>query len=119
MLRRALLEENCDPIPRVANPAREFLELSFQNLVISLLHHFGNARLERDQATGDRVRDKIDIAHTKLAAFAKIGFRLHRIEKLLKVVDQLGCKPDPSRVAHNGKQPFARPRVVEPLNGRS
>src|SRR5213076_2146808 len=80
MLRRTLLEENRDPVTGIANPAREFLELRFQNFVIGTFHIFGDARLERDQPAGDRVRDKVDIAHPKLAASAKIGVRFHRIE---------------------------------------
>src|SRR5205807_3023233 len=119
VLRRALFEEYRDPFARVVNSAAKFLQLGFQNFVICAFHYFGNARLERDQSTGNRILDKIDIAHAELATFSKIRFRFYRVEEFLQVVDQLGRKAHPGGIAHDGEESFSRSWVVEPLDGRS
>src|SRR5439155_5945186 len=72
VLRRALLQKNGNAVPCVADAAPKFLQLRFQNFVIGAFHHFGNTRLKRGQAASDPIRNEIDIADAKLAAFAKI-----------------------------------------------
>ncbi len=75
--------------------------------------------MKRGQAASDRVRNKIDIAHAKFAAFFEIAFRFDCAEKLLCIVHQISREPYSLRVAHDGEEPFARARVIEPLDCRS
>ena len=72
MFRRALLQKNGNAIARAADAPAEFLQFGFQNFVISAFDHLGDTRLKRSQPASDRVRNKINIADAKLAAFAKI-----------------------------------------------
>src|ERR1043166_4046371 len=117
--RRAVLEKNGDTIARVADAAAELLELGLEEFVIGAFDDFGDARLERGQAARDRVRDKIDIAHPEFAAFAEIGFLFDRAEKFVDIIDELGGKPHALCITHHREEPFAGPRVIEPLDCRS
>src|SRR4029077_13900869 len=69
---RALLEKNGNAVSSVADAPPEFLELRLQNFVIGTFHRLGYTRLKHSQSTRNRIRNKIDIADTKLAAFTKI-----------------------------------------------
>src|SRR5206468_2786248 len=115
VLGRALLEKNGNAVPCVADAPPEFLQLRLQNFVIGAFHRLGYTRLKHSQSTCDRIRNKIDIADTKLAAFTKIRSRFDRGEKFIDVINQFRREPDTDRIADYGEQSFARPRIIEPL----
>src|SRR6266545_3788764 len=119
MFWRALLQENRNAVSRIANAPAELLQLRFQYFVVGAFNDVGNARLKRGQPRSDRVGDKFDIAHPKLAAFAKIRFRLDCGKKFINVIDQFRRESDANRIAHYGEKSFARARIVEPLDRRS
>ncbi len=119
MLWRALLQENRNAVSRIANAPAELLQLRFQYFVVGAFNNVGDARLKRGQPGGNRVGNKFDIAHPKLAAFAKIRFRLDCGKKLINVIDQFRRESHASRIAHYGEKTFASTRIVKPLDRRS
>src|SRR6478672_1660054 len=119
MLWCALLQENRNAVSRIANAPAELLQFRFQYFVVGAFNDVGNARLKRGQPRCNRVGDKFDIAHPKLAAFAKIRFQLDSGKKLVNVIDQFRREPHANRIAHHGEKSFARARIVEPLDRRS
>jgi hypothetical protein len=119
MLWRALLQENRNAVARIANAPAELLQLRFQYFVVGAFNDVGNARLKRGQPRGNRVGNKFDIAHPKLAAFAKIRFRLDCGKKFVNVIDQFRRESHANCIAHHGEKTFAGARIVEPLDRRS
>src|SRR6266550_3364500 len=119
MFWRALLQENRNAVSRIANAPAELLQLRFQNFVIGTFNNVGYARLKRGQPRGNRVGNKFDIAHPKLAAFAKIRFRLDCGKKFVNVIDEFRRESHANRIAHYGEKSFARARIVEALDRRS
>ncbi len=92
---------------------------AFRYFVVGAFNNVGNARLKRGQPRGNRVRNKFDIAHPKLAAFAKIRFRFDCGKEFIDVIDQFRRESHADRIAHHGEKTFARARIVEPLDRRS
>jgi len=81
MLRARLLQKNADPSRASRTRRPNSWQLGFQNLVVGAFYYFGDTRLERDKATGDRVRDKIDIrARENYAAFFENRISIHASE---------------------------------------
>ena len=114
-----LFQENGDAIASVTDAPTEFLQLGLQEFVIGTLNDVRDARLQCSQPARDRVWNEIGLAHTKLAAFTKIRFRIHCREKFVRVIDKLARQSHASCVAHHREKPLARARIVEPLDGRS
>src|SRR5262249_6472356 len=87
--------------------------------VVGAFNDVSYTRLKRGQPRGNRVGNKFGIAHPKLAAFAKIRFRLNCREKFVNVIDKFRREPHANRIAHHGEKSFTRARVVKPLDRRS
>src|SRR6186997_9869 len=119
MFRRTLLQENRNAVAGIANAPAELLQLRFQYFVVCAFNNISNARLKRGQPGGDRVGDKFDFAHPKLAAFAEIRFRVDCGKKPINVIYQFRRQSYPGRVTHHGEEAFASARVVESLDRRS
>src|SRR5919204_2320797 len=107
MVAGALLEKNGDAVAGVPNAASKLLELGFQELVIGAFRHVNNARLQSSEAAGDRVRDKLDIAHAELTAFTEIRSRFYRAEEFVHIFNELGGESHPGGVAHHREQTFS------------
>src|SRR5262249_4551761 len=119
MLECTLLQENRNAVPGIAYAPAELLQLCFQDFVIRAFNNVGHPRLKRSQSGSNRVWNKLDIAHPKFAAFAKVRFRLHCGKKLINVIDQFRRESHANGISHHGKKSFARARIVKSLDGRS
>ena len=114
----ALLEEGDDAEPRIANAPAEFLQLGLEEFVVAALDHFRDARLQGDQASANRVRHQIRLAHAHFAAFPKIATLLDGFEESVHIVNELRGQRHARGIARDGEETFARARVVEPLDRR-
>src|SRR5262245_34636842 len=118
MLRRALLQKNRDAVSRIANPPAELLQFGLQYFVVGAFDDVGYARLKRGQPGSNRVGNKLDIADTKFAAFAKIRLRLDCRKKPINLIDQFCGKSHANGISHHREKTFASAHVVESLDGR-
>ena len=69
-------------------------------------HDFGDARLQRDQTTGNRVGNKIRNAHAKLAALFEVTTLAQRLEKNVDLIRERGRECYAGRVRVIVKRPL-------------
>ena len=102
----ALLQENRDACARVADAPPEFLQLGFEKFILGLSHHLDDARLERGEAPGDLVIDKIRFPHAAFAAFFEVGALVDRREKPVGLVHERRGQGHAGGIARDGEEPF-------------
>ena len=112
----SLGEKISNSATNVGQPSAKILQFCFDDLVILSLHHLRDSRLQRTKAAADRAGHEIGAVYPIFASFPKIASLVNRLKESIDLIDKLGREADAGAVAHDGKQPFACPYVVEALN---
>ena len=78
----ALLQEDRDAFPRLANAPSQFLQFCLEEFVLGLADHFADPHLERGEPSGNLIVDKIRFPDAKFASvFLEVRAFIDRSEK--------------------------------------
>src|SRR5438046_8653808 len=100
----ALLQKRDDAYSRIVNTPTELLKLRFQKFVVVPFHHFGDARLQRDEPAGNCVRDNIDFADANLAAFAEVTALVDRAKERVDLIDERRRQSHTGRITREDRK---------------
>ena len=103
MVGRGLAEKVGNAAANVSHAPAELLQLCFYDLVVLSLDHFGDARLQRNQAAGNGIGHEVGAVHPVFASFTKIAPLVDRLKKSIDLTNELGREANTAAVPGDGE----------------